>query len=45
MANQLYGRGRQAFGDGDIDWSSDTIYVTLIDAADYVLGGNIDIHR
>ena len=45
MANALYGYGRQAFGDGDIDWLNDTIKVTLIDTADYALGGNIDTHR
>lgn len=43
MANALYGLGRQAFGDGDIDWTTDTIKVTLIDTADYSV--SIDVHQ
>lgn len=37
MANALYDKGRQAFLDGDIDWSNDTIKVLLVDAADYTV--------
>jgi hypothetical protein len=37
MANALYDLARQAFLDGDIDWSSDTIKVVLVDAADYTI--------
>ena len=45
MANSLYGKGRQAFLDGKIDFDTDNIKCTLIDAADYVLGANIDVHQ
>ena len=45
MANALYGKARQAFLDGKIDWDTDNIKCTLIDAADYVLGANIDVHQ
>jgi len=37
MANVLYDKGRQAFGDGEISWSSDNIKAILIDAADYTV--------
>jgi len=37
MANVLYDLGRQAFGDGDISWSSDNIRAILIDSADYTV--------
>ena len=42
MANALYDKGRQAFLDGDIDWSNDTIKLLLVDAADYTV--NISTH-
>jgi hypothetical protein len=45
MANALYGKGRAAFLDKLIDWTNDTINVTLIDAANYALGGNINVHQ
>jgi hypothetical protein len=45
MANALYGKGRDGFLNANIDWTVDTIKVTLIDAADYVLGANIDVHQ
>ena len=44
MANQLYGKAREAFLNGDIDWLADDIRVMLVDTADYVLGANIDVH-
>jgi hypothetical protein len=31
MANALYGLGRQAFLDGDIDWSANAIRAVLVD--------------
>lgn len=37
MANALYDLARQAFLDGDIDWSANDIKVYLIDAADYTV--------
>ncbi len=43
MANALYGYGRQAFADGEIDWTDNTIKVTLIDTDDYSV--SIDTHR
>ena len=42
MANALYGLGRQAFLDGDIDWAANDIRVILVDAADYTVA--IDTH-
>lgn len=47
MTNALYGKYREkALGHAtaDVDWINDNIKVTLVDAADYVLGGNIDVH-
>lgn len=46
MSNQLYGKGRQKFAQGDIHWKAsggDTIKVILVDAADYTL--QIDTHE
>lgn len=40
MANALYGKGREGFLDGSIDWDTDTIKCVLVDSADYTL--NID---
>lgn len=42
MANALYDAGRDAFANGDIDWVADTIHVTLIDSADYVVNTATD---
>lgn len=35
MTNALYGKARQAFLDGDLDWSAMTIKAVLVDLADY----------
>jgi len=35
MANALYGKGREGFLDGSIDWDTDDIRVILVDTADY----------
>ena len=43
MTNALYGKGRQHFLDGDVDWTADTIKAVLIDAADYTVA--IDTHE
>lgn len=43
MANSLYGKARQAFLDGDIDWASDNIKCCLVDTADYTV--SIDTHE
>jgi hypothetical protein len=37
VANALYDLARQAFLDGDLDWSANNIKVYLIDAADYTV--------
>jgi len=42
MANALYGLGRDAFLNGDIDWVADTIKVQLVDTADYVVDIDVD---
>lgn len=42
MANSLYGKGREALGDGSIDLVNDTIKVTLIDTGTYSV--SIDVH-
>lgn len=43
MANALYGKGRQAFLDGDIDWAADTIQAILVDTGAYSVA--IDTHE
>ena len=43
MANALYGRGRQKFLEGAIDWLSDDIRVALVDTGTYTV--NIDVHE
>lgn len=43
MANALYGLGRQAFLDGDIDWAAHDIKVVLVDVNDYTV--NINTHQ
>lgn len=42
MANALYGKGREAFGNGGISWVSDDIRAILVDTALYTVA--IDIH-
>lgn len=42
MANALYGKGRQKFGEAGIDWVSDNIKMVLIDVADYTVSINVD---
>lgn len=37
MANALFDKGREAFLNGDIDWSNDDIRLVLIDTADYTV--------
>lgn len=39
----MYGKGREAFLSGDIDWLVDDIRVILVDVADYVV--QIDVHQ
>jgi len=42
MANALYGKGRAAFLDGDIDWSANDIKCLLVDTTDYVVSIDVD---
>jgi hypothetical protein len=42
MANTLYGKGREGFLGGDIDWDADDIRVILADAADYTVDIDVD---
>ncbi len=37
MANALYDKGRQAFLDGDIDWTANNIKCVLVDTNDYTV--------
>ncbi len=37
MANNLYGKGREGFLDGSIDWDTNDIKVALVDSAAYAL--------
>jgi hypothetical protein len=43
VANALYGKGRDKFLNGSINWTSDTIKLYLIDTADYTVA--IDTHE
>lgn len=42
MANALYGKGREAFGNAGINWGSDTIKAILVDTGAYTV--IIDVH-
>jgi hypothetical protein len=42
MANALYGKGREGFLDGSIDWDTDDIRAILIDTGTYTV--SIDVH-
>jgi hypothetical protein len=42
MATALYGKGRQAFGNGVIDWVNDDIRAILNDNTDYVVSIDAD---
>jgi hypothetical protein len=35
MSNAMYAKGRQAFGNAEIDWEDDDIIAILVDTADY----------
>lgn len=43
MASALYGKGREKFLNGDIDWAADDIKVCLIDTGTYSV--SIDTHE
>lgn len=42
MANAFYGKGREAFGNGSVSWTGDTIKAQLVDTALYTV--DIDAH-
>lgn len=42
MANSLYGKGREKFLTGDIDWTSDTIKALLVDTDNYTVSIDAD---
>lgn len=42
MANALYGLGRDAFLNGNIDWVNDTITAVLVDTATYTVSIDVD---
>ena len=42
MANALYGKGREAFLQGSIDWDTDAIKCMLYDATDYTVSIDVD---
>lgn len=42
MANALYGKGREGFLDGSIDWDTDDIRAILVDTGAYTV--SIDVH-
>ena len=42
MSNALYGKGRDKFMNGSINWVSDTIKSVLIDTADYTVSIDAD---
>ena len=42
MSNALYGKGRDKFLNGDIDWAVDTIKAVLVDTAAYAVAIDTD---
>lgn len=42
MANFVYGKAKQAFGNKQIDWLNDDIRAILVDGADYTPAQNTD---
>lgn len=45
MPTALYGEGREAFANGDIDWLTDDIRVILVDTALYTVNIDVDDFR
>lgn len=43
MTNQMYDKGREAFGNAGINWPADNIKAVLVDVADYTV--NIVTHQ
>jgi len=41
MANAMFGKGREGFLAGDIDWDADDIRAILIDTGDYAVDINV----
>lgn len=42
MANAMYGKGREHYGNAEIDWIDDDIKVVCVDAADYTVSIDVD---
>jgi hypothetical protein len=42
MANALYGKAREKFLNGDIDWAAHDIKAVLVDTNDYVVSIDVD---
>lgn len=42
MATALYGKGREAFGDGGLDWPAGNFRAILIDTASYAVDIDVD---
>jgi len=42
MANAVYGKGREKFLNGDIDWANDDIKAVLVDTAAYAVSIDAD---
>ena len=45
MANTLYDAGREAFLNGDIDWTNDTIKIALVDTGTYTFSQTHDFYN
>jgi hypothetical protein len=43
MASALFGKGREGFGAGSLNWATDDVRVIFVDSADYTL--DIDVHN
>ena len=42
MANAIYGKAREAFLGGDLDWDADDIKCLLVDTTDYTVSIDVD---
>lgn len=42
MANALYGKAKESFLKGEINWASDDIKAVLVDTADYTVSIDVD---
>jgi hypothetical protein len=42
MSNLVYGKARDKFLNGDLDWTTGPIKAILVDVADYTVSGDVD---